>query len=332
MLNIALVGFGYWGPNIARNINANENLNLHTICDMLDSNLAKAKTLYANSVNYEKDYNKVLEDKTIDAVAIATPTSSHYSLIKQALLSSKDVYVEKPFTSTLQEAQELEELAKKHNKIIHIDHIMIFHPAIQKIKELILSGELGDILYCSAIRRSLGQFRKDVSSMWDLAVHDLSIVDFLMEGENPKEISLFGEKFYNPKESITFLNLKYENFLVHIESNWLSPIKERSLTIVGTKKMLVYDDLKLSDKLTVYDKSVEVLNDISIDDIFNDNYFVKTHEYGSYSPYIKVEDALYNSIEHFRQAVLDKKQSICNPAQAIRIHKILQTADYNMNK
>lgn len=324
MLNIALVGFGYWGPNIARNIKANKNLKLHTICDMLDSNLAKAKTLYASSVNYEKDYSKLLVNKEIDLIAIATHTSSHYSLIKQALLASKDVYVEKPFTSSLEEAQDLEELAKKQNKIIHIDHIMIFHPAIQKIKDLILNDELGDILYISAIRRSLGQFRKDVSSMWDLAVHDLSIIDFLMQGQSPKEISLFGEKFYNPKESITFLNLKYENFLVHIESNWLSPIKERSLTIVGTKKMLVYDDLKLSDKLSVYDKSVEIVEG---KDIYDETYCVRTKEFGTYCPYIENQDALYNSIEHFRKAVLDKKQSICNPAQAIRIHKILEKAD-----
>lgn len=186
MLNVALVGFGYWGPNIARNINANPNLNLHTICDMLDENLDKAKKIYASSTLYEKDYSKVLANKSIDIIAIATQTSSHYNLIKQALLSSKDVYVEKPFTSTLSEALELESLAKENNRLIHIDHIMIFHSAIKKIKEIILSGELGDILFINSTRRSLGQFRKDVSSMWDLAVHDLSIIDYLMGGGKSK--------------------------------------------------------------------------------------------------------------------------------------------------
>lgn len=236
MLNVALVGFGYWGPNIARNINNNPNLNLHTICDMIDENLEKAHKIYASSTNYEKDFNKVLEDKTIDIVAIATQTSSHYYLIKQALLAFKNVYVEKPFTANLQEAQELEELAKKQNKIIHIDHIMIFHPAIKKIKEIISSGEIGEVLFINSTRKSLGQFRKDVSSMWDLAVHDLSIIDYLMDGKNPTSIKASGDKFYNPKESITFVNLKYENFSVHLESNWLSPIKERNITIVGSKK------------------------------------------------------------------------------------------------
>ncbi|MGJ0303105.1 Gfo/Idh/MocA family oxidoreductase [Aliarcobacter cryaerophilus] len=328
MLNVALVGFGYWGPNIARNINNNPNLNLHTICDMIDENLEKAHKIYASSTNYEKDFNKVLEDKTIDIVAIATQTSSHYYLIKQALLAFKNVYVEKPFTATLQEAQELEELAKKQNKIIHIDHIMIFHPAIKKIKEIISSGEIGEVLFINSTRKSLGQFRKDVSSMWDLAVHDLSIIDYLMDGKSPISIKASGDKFYNPKESITFVNLKYENFSVHLESNWLSPIKERNITIVGTKKMLVYEDLKLENKLTVYDKNVEV---VSGENITDENYLVKTNEFGTYSPYIKPEDALYNSIEHLRTSIINQTQSLSNPSQAIRVHKILEIADNNMN-
>ncbi|GAB1467265.1 hypothetical protein MASR2M54_27650 [Aliarcobacter cryaerophilus] len=132
--------------------------------------------------------------------------------------------------------------------------------------------------------------------MWDLAVHDLSIIDYLMDGKNPTSIKASGDKFYNPKESITFVNLKYENFSVHLESNWLSPIKERNITIVGSKKMLVYEDLKLENKLTVYEKNVEV---VSGENITDENYLVKTNEFGTYSPYIKPEDALYNSIETF---------------------------------
>jgi len=329
MLNIALIGFGYWGPNIAKNININPNLNLHTICDMVDESLLRAQQIYASSTHYEKDYKKVLENKDIDAIAIATQTSSHYYLIKEALLASKDVYVEKPFTSTLKEALELEELAKKQNKIIHIDHIMMFHPAIQKIKELIESDELGEILYINSNRKSFGQFRKDVSSMWDLAVHDLSIIDYLKNAKSPKSIKASGEKFYNPKESITFLDIKYDDFYVHIESNWLSPIKERIITIVGDKKMLVYDDLKLQDKLTIYEKNVEVVSGKAIED---ENYLVRINEFGSYSPYIKPEDALYNSIEHFRKAIISKQESISNPSCAIRVHKILKEAHKNINK
>ncbi|QKJ26847.1 oxidoreductase, Gfo/Idh/MocA family [Aliarcobacter cibarius] len=329
MMNIALVGFGYWGPNVARNINANPNLKLHTICDMIESNIEKAKSIYIETVNYDANYENILNNVNINAVAIATNTGTHYKLIKAALENNKHVYVEKPFTSTIEEALELEALAKEKNLIIHIDHIMIFHPAIKKIKEIISNGELGDILYIDATRTSLGQIRKDVSSMWDLAVHDLSIIDYLMDGVFPKQIKSFGEKIYNPKESITFLTLKYDNFFAQIESNWISPIKDRKLTIVGTKKMLVYDDVKLSEKLVVYNKNVEVLKG---DDIYSDDYCVKTNELDAYIPKIEVEDALFNSIEHFRLSVVNKTESFSNPVQAIRIQEILTMADNNMNK
>jgi len=328
-MNIALVGFGYWGPNVARNINANPNLKLHTICDMIESNIEKAKSIYIETVNYDANYENILNNVNINAVAIATNTGTHYKLIKAALENNKHVYVEKPFTSTIEEALELEALAKEKNLIIHIDHIMIFHPAIKKIKEIISNGELGDILYIDATRTSLGQIRKDVSSMWDLAVHDLSIIDYLMDGVFPKQIKSFGEKIYNPKESITFLTLKYDNFFAQIESNWISPIKDRKLTIVGTKKMLVYDDVKLSEKLVVYNKNVEVLKG---DDIYSDDYCVKTNELDAYIPKIEVEDALFNSIEHFRLSVVNKTESFSNPVQAIRIQEILTMADNNMNK
>ena len=232
MMNIALVGFGYWGPNVARNINANPNLKLHTICDMIESNIEKAKSIYIETVNYDANYENILNNVNINAVAIATNTGTHYKLIKAALENNKHVYVEKPFTSTIEEALELEALAKEKNLIIHIDHIMIFHPAIKKIKEIISNGELGDILYIDATITSLGQIRKDVSSMWDLAVHDLSIIDYLMDGVFPKQIKSFGEKIYNPKESITFLTLKYDNFFAQIESNWkLKKIKMLFLLI-----------------------------------------------------------------------------------------------------
>lgn len=329
MINLALVGYGYWGPNVARNINANPNLKLHSICDMIESNIEKAKANYAELVNYESNYENILKNNEIDAVAIATNTSTHYPLIKQALEHNKHVYVEKPFTATKEEAIELEKIAKSKGLTIHIDHIMIFHPAIKKIKEIISSGELGEILYIDATRTSLGQIRKDVSSMWDLAVHDLSIIDFLMQGVFPNKISAFGKKLYNPKESITFLTLDYGNFFAQIESNWISPLKQREMKIIGTKKMLVYDDTKASEKLLVYSKNVE---EPKGNDINSSEYCVKTNEKDVYIPFIEAQDALYNSIEHFRNAIINKEESISNPLQAIRIQEILTLADENMNK
>lgn len=329
MIDIALIGFGYWGPNVARNIHANQNLNLHTICDIKQVRLEKAKSIYIAQTNYETDYKKLLKNDDIQAIAIAVETSGHYHLVKEALLAGKHVYVEKPFTSTVEEAKELETLAKELNLIIHVDHIMIFHPVIQKIKSLMDNGELGDILFIDAMRMNLGQIKKDVSAMWDLAVHDLSIIDYLMDGKEPFYINSVGEKYYNPKESLCFLTMRYEGFISHIQSSWISPLKERKLIVAGTKKMVVFDDMKISEKLMVYDKGVNV---ISGDNIEYEDYVVKTRDGDVWMPYIKQEDALYNSINHFRECIKSNKQSISDPNQAIRLLKILETADKNMNK
>lgn len=329
MINIGLIGFGYWGPNVAKNIHSNLNLKLHSICDLKKDRLEKAKSIYIAQTNYETDYKKLLDNKDIDAIAIATETSSHYYLIKEALYAGKHVYVEKPFTSTVKEAEELEKLAQELNLIIHVDHIMIFHPIIKKIKQLIKNDELGEILFIDAMRMNLGQIKKDVSAMWDLAVHDLSIIDYLMEGKEPFYINSVGEKYYNPKESLCFLTLRYDGFISHIQSSWISPLKERKLIVAGTKKMIVFDDMKTAEKLMVYDKGVNV---ISGEDVEYDDYVVKTRDGDVLIPYIKQEDALFNSINHFRECILEKKQSISNPTQAIRLQKILEAADEKMNK
>lgn len=329
MINIGLIGFGYWGPNVARNIHANPKLNLHTICDIKQDRLDKARSIYIAQTNYETDYKKLLENTEIQAIAIAVETSGHYKIVKEALLAGKQVYVEKPFTSTVAEANELEELASKLGLIVHIDHIMIFHPIIQKIKSLMDNNELGNILFIDAMRMNLGQIKKDVSAMWDLAVHDLSIIDYLMDGKEPFYINAVGEKYYNPKESLCFLTMRYEGFISHIQSSWISPLKERKLIVAGTKKMVVFDDMKISEKLMVYDKGVNI---VSGENIEYSDYVVKTREGDVWMPYVPQEDALYNSIDHFRKCIELNKQSISNPKQAIRLLKILETADANMNK
>ena len=176
-MNIGLIGYGYWGPNVAKNIFANKKLQLHTICDLKLERLEKARNLYIEQSRYTMDYHDILDNPEIRAVAIAVETSAHYQVAKDALNAGKHVYIEKPFTSTVNEAEELASLAAEKNLIIHVDHIMLYHPCIQKIGELIASGELGELLYIEAMRMNLGQIKKDVSAMGDLAVHDLSIID-----------------------------------------------------------------------------------------------------------------------------------------------------------
>lgn len=328
-MNVALIGYGYWGPNVAKNIFANPKLRLHTICDLKQVRLDKARNLYVEQSRYETDYRKLLNNPEIHAVAVAVETSAHFQVVKDALNAGKHVYVEKPFTSTVSEAEELANLAADKDLIIHVDHIMMYHPCIKKIRDLIVSGELGEFLYIEAMRMNLGQIKKDVSAMADLAVHDLSIIDYLSDGKEPFYIKAVGEKKYNPKESLTFLMLRYHNFIAHIQSSWISPLKERKLIVAGAKKMVVFDDMRPStEKLTIYDKGVDVVagNDIEYAD-----YAVKTRVGDILIPYIPEQDALFNSITHFADCIESGKRSSSGPEQAIRVLKILEQADQTMN-
>ena len=328
-MNIALIGYGYWGPNVAKNIFANKKLKLHTICDLKQVRLEKAHNLYVEQFRYETDYHKILSNPDINAVAIVVETSAHFQVVKDALNAGKHVYVEKPFTSTVREAEELTRLAVSRGLIIHVDHIMMYHPCIQKIRELIVAGELGDLLYIEAMRMNLGQIKKDVSAMADLAVHDLSIIDYLSDGKEPFYIKAVGEKKYNPKESLTFLMLRYQDFIAHIQSSWISPLKERKLIVAGTKKMVVFDDIKqTTEKLMIYDKGVDVM---SCDDVEYEDYAVKIRVGDIWIPYIPEQDALFNSINHFAACIESGKSSASGPEQAIRVLKILEQAEQTMN-
>ncbi|GHV90872.1 oxidoreductase [Spirochaetia bacterium] len=323
MISIALVGYGYWGPNVARQLYNNPEINFPIICDKRKERLDAARKIYIEQVKYLLDYNEILNNKNIDAVALAVETSAHFQLAKQALAAGKHIYIEKPFTSTVAEAIELKSLAEKAKRIIHIDHIMMYHPFIQKIKEWYDSGEIGNIVYFDASRMNLGQIKEDVNAMWDLAIHDLSILDYLFNPGYPDSLYAIGHKSINKSEVTTFLLLKYNNFIANIKSNWFSPVKERKLIIAGTKKMVVYDDVSIVEKLKIYDSGLIP----KVDNSDYNTYAVKTRTGDVLSPDIKESDALYNSINHFVECIKNKTSSLSNPDQGIRLLKILEEAD-----
>lgn len=325
MIKIALIGYGYWGPNVAKNLYKNDDYEFKAICDKRNERLEMAKKVYANAVEYVEDYLTIINDSSIDAVAIAVETSSHYKLVKEALFAGKHVYVEKPFTDNMKDAEELCQIAKDKNLRIHVDHIMVYHPVIRKIKEIIEAGDLGDILYYDCSRINLGNIKNDVSSMWDLSVHDLSIIDYLSDGEIPISVDATGKKVYSQKESIVFLTLQYKEFLASVTSSWLSPIKERRLIIAGTKKMLVYDDVDVLNKLIIYDKGFDIEKKLS--DLEYDDFVVKSRVGDAVIPSLTQGDALFNSLEHFRQCILSGKESITDAESAIRMISILEKAD-----
>jgi predicted dehydrogenase len=327
-MNVALIGYGYWGPNVARQLYANKRVAFTRICDTKPERLDKAHRIYGEQLAYSADYREILEDASVQAVCVAVETSAHFEIVRQALLAGKQVYVEKPFTSTVAEAEELKRLAESRGLTIHVDHIMIFHECIKKIKEIIDSGELGELLYFDAQRVNLGQVKKDVSAMWDLAVHDLAIIDFLAGNKEPVFFSAVGEKRYSPRETLTFLNLRYDGFVAHIKSSWISPLKERKLVVAGTKKMIVFDDMKSTEKLMIYDKGIDF---VSGDSIEYKDYVVKSRTGDVWIPYVPPQDALYNSIDHFISCVESGAASDSGPDAAIRVIRILEAADARMN-
>lgn len=328
MLTIGLVGYGYWGPNVARNIYANRNLSFKYICDLRQDRLNLARNLYANAVEYTCDYSDLLEDDAVDIIALAVETSAHYELAKAAILRDKHVYIEKPFTNTVEEAEELKRLADEHGVLIHVDHIMVYHPAIMKIKSLIDDGVLGDIIYYDCSRVNLGKVKNDVSCMWDLSVHDLSIIDYFSNGEEAEKVEAIGKRIYSQRESVSFMNVCYQSFVASIKANWISPIKERKMIIAGTKKMLVYDDVDVLNKLIIYDKGFDVVNEVN--DMEYADFVVKTRIGDGLIPTLEQGDALYNSIEYFRECIQEGRQSRSGPESAIRILSVLSRADKGM--
>lgn len=322
MINIALVGYGYWGPNVAKNIYANNKYRFKIICDKRKERLEKAKILYAESVKYTEEFEDIINDDEIEAVALAVETSAHFELAKRALEAGKHIYVEKPLTDSLEDAKKLKRIAEERNLRIHVDHIMVYHPVIKKIKEFIDKGELGEIIYFDCSRINLGQLKNDVSAMWDLSVHDLSIIDYLSNGKEPIKVKAIGSKAYAKKESVTFLSLKYEDFLADVTASWLSPIKERRIIIAGTKKMLVYDDVDVLNKLIIYDKGFDRIEDMEYSE-----YVTKTRSGDGLIPKLEQSDALFNSLEEFRLSIVEERNSTTDVDAAIRIINILEKAD-----
>lgn len=320
-VSIALIGYGYWGPNVAREIHANSHFKLTHICDLKEERIIRAKIMYPGSIRLTTDMQTIFHDETVDAVAIAVETSAHYEVAKAALLADKHVYIEKPFTTNTDEAKELEKLAYEKKLVIHVDHIMVYHPAIKIISDLVRCGNIGDLLYFDCSRLNLGNLKNDVSSMWDLSVHDLAIIDFITNGEEALEVKAMGANPYSVKESLAFLLIRYKSFIASIQSNWVSPIKERKMIIAGTKKMIVFDDVAPINNLIIYDKGFEGTLDYQ-------EFVLKARQGDAVIPHFEGGGkALYISLEHFRQCLVDRSESQTGPEQAIRIMGILQEAD-----
>nr|MDQ3820887.1 Gfo/Idh/MocA family oxidoreductase [Acidobacteriota bacterium] len=255
---IGVIGCGYWGPNLLRNFSEQERARLRWMCDVDVKRLETLARRYP-SAKVSTDYRKLLADPELDAVVIATPVSTHFDFAKGALRAGKHVLVEKPFTASVREAEELIEIAERERLTLMVDHTFIYTGAVQKIKEIVSSGELGELLYFDSVRINLGLFQRDINVVWDLAPHDLAIMDFII-GRQPLTVTATGSCHVERGiENIAYVMLSFpDEFIAHFHFNWLSPVKIRRALIAGSRKMVVYDDIEPTEKIRVYDKGVMV--------------------------------------------------------------------------
>lgn len=258
MLRLGVIGYGYWGPNIVRNFLAHPGATVTRLCDSRPAMLEKATAQYPD-LACTTDAQELIGASDIDAVAIITPVSAHYPLAKAALEAGKHIFVEKPFTATIEEAEELLELAGKQNLTVMVDHTFLFTPAVRKIKTLVDDGTLGDLYYYDSTRINLGLFQKDVNVIWDLAPHDFSILDYVATSK-PVAVSATGfDHFGRQLENMAYVTIDFaSNMIAHFNLNWLSPVKVRRTLIGGSNKMLLWDDLSPDEKIKIYDAGVEV--------------------------------------------------------------------------
>jgi len=318
-MKIGLIGYGYWGPNLARNFNANPDLELSYICDCSQDRLKAASALY-KLTKFVSDPEALFRDTDLDAIAVATPVSTHFDLARRALESGKDVWLEKPMTEKVEQAEELIELAEKNKRLLHVDHTFVYTGAVRKIKELIDKGELGDLIYYDSTRVNLGLFQQDVDVIWDLAPHDISIMDYLMPFKK-MAVSATGSKFYGngivPKALLT---IYMENNVVgHINVSWVSPVKIRQTLIGGTAKMVLYDDNQPSEKIKVYDKGVQLF------ETKEDLYHLKVqYRVGDmWAPKVSDHEALGLQTKHFAECLKTRQKPLTDGSAGLEVVKIL---------
>ncbi len=328
MVGVALVGYGYWGPNVARNVSECQSTRLVACCDLSDKRLSAAKDRYP-ALRVTKSLDELLGEKDIDAVAICTPVDTHYPLAKHALESGRHAFVEKPLASSTAQAAELVEIAAARGLVLMTGHIFTYTGPVRKLKELVTSGHLGEIYYYDAVRVNLGLFQHDVSVLWDLAVHDLSIMDFLLPLQ-PIAVSAVGVSHVaGQPENTAYLTLFFPGDLLgHVHVNWLAPVKLRRTLIGGSLRMAVYDDLEPSEKVKIYDKGVVVRDDPK--GIYEMLVGYRTGD--MWAPKLDMTEGLRLEIEHFVDCIEHSRTPVTDGRAGLRVVQILEEATTSISQ
>ena len=324
---VGIIGFGYWGPNIVRNFHNHPDCEVKFICDNNENAINRAQKAYSD-IKIVKDCQILFNDNEIDIIAIITPLSSHFNLAKQALEAGKHVFLEKPMTENTEQAKILTSLAKQKNLFGVVDHTFLFTGAVKKIKEIIDSGEIGEIYYFDSVRVNLGIFQNDIDVIWDLAPHDLSILFYLTE-ESPIGVTANGvDHLNNGLVDGAYLTLHYENKMIaNFHVNWLSPVKIRRILIAGSKKMIIYDDMESSEKVKVYDRGIKQKNLEEIHQLL-----VKYRSGDMWAPNISNKEALQTEVDDFIQKVKDSIfQSKNDLSAGLEVVSILEKSKEALN-
>ncbi len=325
-MKVVQVGYGYWGANISKKLMNSQKFELKALCEILPGRAAKARKALPDNVAVGNNYEDYLDDPEVEAFIIATQTVNTFEIGMKAMDMGKHIFMEKPVATTVDRTVQLSAKAKEKKVIMHCDHIMLYNPYYRYIKKMIDNDELGNIFYFDVSKLNLGPIRKDVNALMDLAVHDVAVIDWISGGKEPLELTAFGETPFGKQEALTYLTMKYDGFIAHLKSSWVSPVKVRQTMIAGTKKMVIFDDM-LEEKVKVFNSGIEV---------------VRGEEYGEYEfmqrtgdiyiPNIKFEDSLQNSLEFFENCVRTGEQSRSGPEQCLRVMKVLEWAQKDLGK
>ncbi len=325
MTEIAVVGIGGWGKNLARNYSQLPNAKLRYICDRDTKKLDQARAQYPGT-RMTTEFSDLLADPELQAIVIATNGPSHYALAKQALEAGKDVYVEKPFTLDVGHAEDLIKIADERKRVLMVGHLLEYHPVVLRLRDMIKNGEFGTVHYIYAQRLNLGTVRSDENALWNFAPHDISVILYLL-GLEPSDVSARGQCYLQKDiEDVVFLSLNFDNrAMAHVHVSWLDPHKVRKITVVGSRKMAVFDDLEGTEKLRVYDKGAQVSTDY---DSFAE--YVSLRFGDILMPYIKLTEPLRLECQHFVECVKSRRTPVSDGRDGLRVVKVLDAAQKSL--
>jgi predicted dehydrogenase len=333
-VKVAVVGAGYWGPNIIRNLQENPDCELVAVCDRDQDKLALINRRFKGQLNLVSDFDALLGDPALDAVAVVTDINSHFPLAQAALSAGKHVFVEKPLATTAAQCRSLGLLAKQQSKILMVGHTFVYNPAVRKLKEIADSGVLGEVYYMHAQRLNLGRIQTTLNALWSLAVHDIAIALYVFD-ERPQWVRAWGNAFITPDvEDVTFLNMQFPSGrLVNIHTSWLDPEKRRQVTLVGSKQMVVYDDVSLDRKITIYDKGIDkILNDAPTTEYKDFSEFQLLTRSGDVSiPHLNFTEPLKVEMQHFMDCINGKLEKPLTDWRAgYEVVKVLEAAQQSL--